>query len=194
MTLLCLALYRRYGIRVRMLVPLLALGLLLGVSGTARADCPAFLDQEFRKLHSKDSVNLCAVSEGKPLLLINTASHCGYTKQFEGLEALHKEYGERGLTVVGFASNDFRQEASSEEKAAEICYVNYGVTFTMLAPTHVRGDKANPVFAELARRTDAPSWNFNKYLVSADGSEVQHFGSNTRPQSAELRQAIESAL
>ena len=155
---------------------------------------PEFLNQEFRKLHSKESVNLCAVSDGKPVLVINTASHCGYTKQFEGLEALHQQYREQGLAVVGFASNDFRQEARSEEKAAEVCYVNYGVTFTMLAPTHVRGDNANPVFAELGRQAGAPSWNFNKYLVSADGKVVEHFGSNIKPQSAELRNAIERAL
>ena len=88
MTLLCLAMYRRYGQPARLLAPLVALALLLGLSNAASAACPEFLDQEFRKLHSKDSVNLCAVSDGKPLLVINTASHCGYTKQFEGLEAL----------------------------------------------------------------------------------------------------------
>jgi glutathione peroxidase len=173
---------------------LAALSLVPGLSSAAHAACPDYLDQEFRKLHSQESVNLCAVSNGKPLLVINTASHCGYTKQFKGLEALYQQYREQGLAVVGFASNDFRQEAKSEEKAAEVCYVNYGVTFTMLAPTHVRGDNANPVFAELARQAGAPNWNFNKYLVSADGTVVEHFGSGIEPQSAELRNAIERQL
>lgn len=164
------------------------------ISSSANANCPDFLDVEFRKLHSKDTVNLCEISEGKPLLVINTASHCGYTRQFGGLEALYQQYKDKGLQVVGFASNDFRQEASSEEKAADICYVNYGVTFTMLAPTSVRGDNANSVFTELARQAGAPSWNFNKYLVDTDGTVVDHFGSNIQPQGPELRNAIEQQL
>lgn len=163
-------------------------------AGTAQAACPDFLNQDMRKLHSKDVVNLCAVSAGNPVLIINTASHCGYTSQFKGLEALYQQYQEQGLQVIGFASNDFKQEARDEEKAAEICYVNYGVTFTMLAPSHVRGEQANPVFQELARQSQAPSWNFNKYLVDSNGEVVQHFGSNTKPDSKTLTAAIESLL
>ena len=159
----------------------------------AQAACPEFLNQEMRKLHSSETVNLCAVSDERPVLIINTASHCGFTPQFKGLEALHQKYGDR-LAVVGFASNDFKQEASSEEQAAEICYVNNGVTFTMIAPSHVKGDEANPVFQELAKQTDSPSWNFNKYLVDASGKVVEHFGSNTRPDSKDLTQAVESVL
>ena len=162
--------------------------------GAAHAACPDYLNQEMRKLHSKEMVNLCEVSAGKPMLIINTASHCGYTKQFKGLEALNKQYGDDGLQVVGFASNDFRQEAKDEEKAAEVCYVNYGVTFTMLAPSHVRGDEANPVFQELARQSKQPDWNFNKYLLDGQGNVVGHFGSNTTPDNAALRSAIESVL
>ena len=163
-------------------------------ASSAWAACPDYLNQEMRKLHSKDTVNLCEITEGKPVLVINTASHCGYTKQFKGLEALNKQYGERGLQVVGFASNDFRQEAKDEEKAAEVCYVNYGVTFTMLAPSHVRGGEANPVFQELARRTEEPGWNFNKYLIDRDGNVVEHFGSSTSPDDKALTSAIESLL
>jgi glutathione peroxidase len=128
------------------------------------------------------------------LLIVNTASHCGFTPQFKGLEALHKKYQSRGLTVIGFPSNDFRQEAKDEAKTADICYVNYGVTFTMLAPSSVTGTDANPVFQELNRRAGEPSWNFNKYLVSADGEVVKHFDSGVTPDSAELTRAVAQLL
>jgi glutathione peroxidase len=167
-------------------------GLLLG--GQAAAACPAFLDHDFKKLRSPDSVNLCAETAGKALLVVNTASHCGFTPQFKNLEAVHQKYKARGLVVVGFPSDDFKQEAGDEEQTAEICYINYGVTFTMLAPTSVKGADANPVFAELGRRTVAPSWNFNKYLVSADGRRVEHFDSDVTPDSVELSSAIERML
>lgn len=163
-------------------------------TSTAAGSCPDYLKQELRKLHSKEVVNLCEISAGKPLLIVNTASHCGYTPQFEGLEQVYEKYRERGLQVVGFASDDFRQEAKDEEKAAEVCYVNYGVTFTMIAPTHVRGADANPVFRELAKETQAPSWNFNKYLVDSSGKVIEHFDSNTSPDSPQLQQAIERLL
>jgi glutathione peroxidase len=166
---------------------------LLG-AGTAFASCPAYLDHDLRKLHSSDTVNLCQLGGGKPVLIVNTASHCGYTPQFRQLEMLYKRYREQGLEVVGFASDDFRQEANDEEQAAEVCYVNYGVTFTMLAPTHVRGDEANPIFRELAQQTQAPGWNFNKYLVDRSGKVVIHFDSNTAPDSPVLAQAIASVL
>ena len=128
------------------------------------------------------------------MLVINTASHCGYTPQFKGLEAVYQKYKQQGLVLVGFASDDFRQEDKDEAKAADICYINYGVTFTMLAPSHVRGDEANPVFQELASKTRASSWNFNKYLIDKNGNVVQHFGSNTKPEGKEMQQAIEQLL
>jgi len=169
--------------------------LALGASPAAAAEaCPAFLDHDFKKLRSRDSVNLCVAAAGKALLIVNTASHCGYTRQFEGLEALHQKYKDRGLFVVGFPSDDFKQEADTEAETAEVCFVNYGVTFTMLSPTSVKGAGANPVFAELAARTEAPAWNFNKYLVSADGKVVQHFASKVTPGSDELSGAIEKLL
>lgn len=167
--------------------------MLFAASGVS-ASCPHYLDGDLRKLHSSDQVNLCTISDGKPLLVVNTASHCGYTPQFKGLEALHQKYRSRGLTVVGFASNDFRQEAKDEQKAADVCYVNYGVTFTMIAPTHVKGDKANPLFQELAKQTLTPTWNFNKYLMDPTGKVVRRFDSNTTPDDPVLEQAIESLL
>jgi glutathione peroxidase len=165
------------------------------VSTTTRAaDCPAFLDHDFNRLHSSQSVNLCATYAGRPLLIVNTASHCGYTPQFKGLEALHRKYRARGLVVVGFPSDDFNQEAKDEAKTADICYVNYGATYTMLAPSSVGGSKAKPVFLELNRRAGEPSWNFNKYLVSADGKIVQRFDSDVTPESPQFARAVERLL
>jgi glutathione peroxidase len=171
----------------------LVAGLLFGSEVTA-GQCSAFLDHDFKKLRSEQSVNLCEAYAGKPLLIVNTASHCGYTPQFKGLEALNQKYRARGLVVVGFPSDDFKQEAKQEAETAEICYINYGVTFTMLSPSVVTGRNANPVFKELARKSSEPSWNFNKYLVSADGKVVQHFDSNVTPDSAQLNQAIGQLL
>ncbi len=163
-------------------------------SATAFAACPDYLNHSMRKLHSKEYINFCEAFSGRPMLIVNTASHCGYTPQFKGLEALHNKFHDRGLVVVGFASDDFRQEARDEASAANVCYVNYGVTFTMIAPSHVKGANANPVFQALNNQTQAPGWNFNKYLVDASGKVTQHFGSNTRPDSKALEAAIESVL
>lgn len=160
----------------------------------ATAGCPAHLNHEFRKLHSDESINLCEALNGRPALIVNTASHCGFTPQFEGLEALHERYGEKGLVVLGFPSDDFRQAARDEKKAAEVCYKNYGVTFTMLAPIKVRGNDAHPLFGELARQSSAPGWNFNKYVVDRDGRVIEHFGSMTGPESRRMRKAIERVL
>jgi glutathione peroxidase len=122
----------------------------------------------------------------KAVLVVNTASQCGYTPQFKGLEQLHKRYSER-LAIVGFPSNDFRQEHTDFEKISDVCYVNYGVTFTMLEPSSVKGEVANKLFKNLAKRTgEQPAWNFNKYLISADGSVVQHFASSVEPTSDEF--------
>lgn len=178
----------------RTLVPAMFAALLFLGTDARAAECPAFLNHEFQKLHSPKSVNLCDEFAGRPLLIVNTASHCGFTKQFKGLEALHRQYQSRGLVVVGFPSNDFNQEAKDQAETADVCYINYGVTFTMLAPTPVTGPNANPVFQELNRRAQEPSWNFNKFLVSGDGKTVQHFDSREAPDSPKLVKAIEQAL
>ena len=172
---------------------LVALLVTLG-SSSALAACPDFLDHSMRKLHSKEDVNFCQAFGNKPMLIVNTASHCGYTPQFKGLEALYNKYREQGLVVIGFASDDFKQEARDEASAAEVCYVNYGVTFTMIAPSHVKGAEANPIFQALNSQSQPPGWNFNKYLLDSSGKVVQHFGSNTKPDSKVLEAAIESVL
>lgn len=128
------------------------------------------------------------------MLIVNTASNCGFTPQFKGLEALHRQYKDAGLVVVGFSSDSFNQEAGTEAKAAEVCYVNYGVTFTMLAPISVKGDDAHPLFRELARQSSGPKWNFNKYVVDSSGKVVRHFNSGTRPNSPLLAENIKGVL
>ena len=158
------------------------------------ASCPDVLNHDMKKLRSKDTVNLCEAYSGKPVLVINTASHCGFTPQFKGLEALYQDYKDQGLAVAGFPSDSFNQEADSAEKTAEICYINYGVTFDMYSEIPVKGSDAHPMFAELAEAQGAPRWNFTKYLIDADGKVVAKWGSRTTPQDPELRQAIESAL
>ncbi len=178
----------------------LSLSLALGIAisagtsnaGSKETQCPDFLNHEFRKLHSQKKVNLCEKYNNKPIVVVNTASHCGYTKQFGDLEKLYQKYKKDGVEVIGFASNDFNQAAKSEEKAANICYKNYGVTFTMLAPSKIKGSEANPVFTHLGKHAKSPSWNFNKYVISNNG--IEHFGSSTKPLDSDLEKALVTAL
>jgi glutathione peroxidase len=165
------------------------------VAAAATAEtCPAYLNQDLQKLHSSDTINICKAFAGKPLLIVNTASHCGFTPQFKGLQALYEKYKDRGLEVVGFPSNDFNQEAKTDTETAEVCYINYGVKFTMLKESSVKGESANPIFKELAKQTSQPQWNFNKYLVKPDGTVTQYFDSKVTPDSDEMNQAIEKLL
>ncbi len=180
-------------------VLLLAIGAVRAVAAppaapSAPAACPAFLDHEFQRLHSAQTTNPCREFAGRPLLIVNTASHCGYTPQFKGLQALHATYAPRGLVVLGFPSDDFHQEAADAAETAQVCYLNYGVKFTMFATSPVTGAGANPVFRELARQSKAPDWNFTKYLVTADGRVVGRFPSAVEPDAPELRSAIEALL
>lgn len=182
---------------VRWVVPSCLLSAAVCAAPTAQPavahNCAAWLDQTLRSLHSSQSRNLCEAYAGKALLIVNTASYCGYTPQFKELEALHQRYRAQGLVVIGFPSDDFWQEASDESKTARLCFVNYGVTFDRSAPISVRGAGAHPLFRELAHRGDGfPRGNFHKYLVDADGNVAGT--SRVAPQSEALRAAIERVL
>lgn len=166
----------------------------LPAATAAAAACPSLLKHSFNRLQDEKPQALCQYS-GKVLLVVNTASYCGFTGQFEGLEALNAKYAGRGLVVLGFPSSDFKQEDADAKKTAEVCFNTYGVKFPMFTDTRVKGDGAHPLFAELARATGSqPSWNFNKYLVGRDGKPIAHFGSMTGPDSRKMVSAIESAL
>lgn len=171
------------------------IALLLSMPASVFAQCEGLLDFESKRLHSKQNVDFCEAFAGKTLLVVNTASRCGFTPQFKELEALYQKYKDEGLEIVGFPSNSFRQEMADEKSTAEVCYKNYGVSFTMVAPSDVKGPAQNAFFKALSERTNsAPNWNFNKYLVSADAKEITQYGSNVNPLNSPLEAAIQSML
>lgn len=146
-------------------------------------------------LGKNTAASACDYFKGhKAVLVVNTASKCGYTGQFEGLEALYQKYKGQGLQVLGFPSDDFLgQEFAEAEKTAEVCYRNYGVKFPMFAQVEVRGGDAHPLFKRLREASgESPSWNFHKYLI-VDG-KVQSFGTRVKPDDATLVAAVERAL
>ena len=156
--------------------------------------CSKLLQHTFKRLQDEKPQSLCDYS-GKVVLAVNTASYCGFTHQFEGLEALYSRYVSRGLVILGFPSDDFKQEDPDSRKIASVCFNTYGVKFPMFTVTKVRGNDAHPFFAELAKATGSqPSWNFNKYLIGRDGKPIKHFGSSTDPESRVIKVTVESAL
>lgn len=164
--------------------------------GAQALDCAGTdINVDMRRLLGS-SENLCQSYGGKVLLVVNVASHCGFTPQYEALEKVYKTYKDRGLVVLGFPSGDFGgQEFEDEGKIEKFCKANFGVTFPMFGKTSVKGDQANPLFKQLIQRTgQAPGWNFNKYLVGRDGKVIAHYPSQAKPDGTQLTQAIESAL
>jgi len=158
-------------------------------------DCPALLAHTMPKLHSDKTVDLCEAFKGKPLLIVNTASHCGFTGQFRDLQALYESHNERGLEILGIPSDSFKQEAKTAAETAQICYRNYGVTFTMAAEQNVKGAGAHELFQQLKAQTgDEPQWNFHKFLLDRDGNVVSNFPSHVKPTDPEILQAVESIL
>ena len=153
------------------------------------------LDHSFAPLAGGSDVHLAELA-GNVILVVNTASQCGLTPQYEGLEKLYERYREKGLIVLGFPSNDFgAQEPGSHDEIAQFCRLNFGVTFLMFGKTTVKGDGAHPFFVRLAEITGAaPKWNFHKYLISRDATRVLAFGSMTRPDDPELLAAIDAFI
>ena len=160
----------------------------------ASAACPALLNHSFPRLQDDAPQSLCQY-QGQVVLVVNTASYCGFTRQYEGLEKLYSKYKDRGLIVLGFPSNDFgNQEPGSNKEIAEFCYNTFGVKFPMLANKSVKGGKANPLFKQLAQQSESPGWNFHKYIIGRDGKLVRSFSSLVSPNDRRLTSEIERAL
>jgi glutathione peroxidase len=156
--------------------------------------CPALLQQTFLRLQDEKPQSLCQYS-GKVLVVVNTASFCGFTPQYEGLEALHSKYRDRGLVVLGFPSNDFSQESGSNKEVAAFCESTFGVKFPMFIKSSVSGKDSNPLFKQLAAKSGTTvKWNFYKYVIGRDGLAVTGFNSMADPQSRQFIKEVEKQL
>ena len=164
-------------------------------AATPSAACPAILKHSFKRLQDEAPQDLCQYA-GKVVLVVNTASYCGFTGQYEGLEALYATYQSKGLVVLGFPSNDFgKQEPGSDKEIADFCYNTYAVKFPMFSKTAVVGPARNPLYAALAQASgQSPRWNFHKYLIDRSGKVVANFASAVEPQAKPLLAAIDKAL
>jgi len=155
--------------------------------------CSPLLDHKFTSLQGKP-VNLCAYVN-RPILVVNTASKCGYTRQFEKLELMNKAYEKRGLVVLGFPSNDFNQELATNKEIANFCRLTYAIEFPMIEQSAVKGAKASPFFKQLAAAAgEAPQWNFHKYLIAPDGKTVYGYRSAVEPDSPEIMKRLRPML
>ncbi len=165
-------------------------------ASTSALGCPETLNFSKRTLGGEEEVNLCERYSGRVVLVVNTASRCAYTPQYDGLEALYREYKDRGLVVLGFPSNDFgAQEPGTEKQIQNFCRLTYGVEFPMFEKSRVRAGNAEPLYETLTRLSgESPRWNFHKYLIDREGQLVGSFSSAVKPQSGELVQAIEALL
>ena len=170
--------------------------LLIAITTPALACESPLLDQDFRQLASKEEINLCETYHDKVVLVVNTASKCGNTPQYDGLEKLYEQFKSEGLVVLGFPSNDFMgQEPGTEDQIEEFCRLTYGVEFPMFQKTSVKKDNADPFFVALAESSGTyPTWNFHKYLIGRDGVLISDFSPRTQPYDDKLVAAIEQAL
>ena len=180
------------------LLAALAMALGMAAAPVRAANCPGLLDRQLPRLQDEKPQNLCQYA-GKVVLVVNTASFCGYTPQYKSLEALNARYGKRGLVVLGFPSNDFGgQEPGKNADIADFCENTFNVRFPMFAKTavkSVRGGPVNPLYAALAERSgEAPKWNFHKYLIGRDGVSVTSYGSAVDPESPRFVKDIEKLL
>ena len=181
-----------------MLAAVLSLGFEMAQASTQTAvqapACPAILNHSFDRLQDEKPQSLCQYA-GKVVLVVNTASFCGFTSQYKGLETLNTQYKDRGLVVLGFPSNDFSQEKGSNKDIAAFCESTFGVKFPMFTKTQVTGDGAAPLFKQLTTQTgQKPRWNFHKYLIGRDGKVIDQYSSMTGPESKTLLSAIDKAL
>ncbi|MEY2837861.1 MAG: hypothetical protein RJB60_160 [Pseudomonadota bacterium] len=172
-----------------------ALSMTSPVQAATPATCSPLLSKTFPRLQDEKPQSLCQYA-GQVVLVVNTASYCGFTSQYKGLEALYAKYKDKGLVVLGFPSNDFgSQEPGSAKEIAEFCTNTYGVKFPMFAKSHVRGDEVNPLHAELIKATGTtPKWNFYKYLIGRDGKAVTSYSSMTTPEDRGFVGDIEKQL
>jgi len=172
--------------------------MLFGLFGAkpALASCGELLNHDVRMLNDDTQVNLCEAYKGKVLLVVNTASKCGFTGQYEGLEALQARYKDQGFAVLGFPSGDFGgQEFRDEQGIQDFCRTTYGVQFPMFEKTHVTGTAASPFWKQLiAESGTSPKWNFYKYLIGRDGKVINSYVSFTGPESDNIVKPIEAAL
>ena len=158
------------------------------------AACPTLLKQTVLRLQDEKQQSLCQYG-GKVVVVVNTASFCGFTSQYEGLEGLYSKYKDKGLVVLGFPSNDFSQETGSNKQIAEFCANTFGVKFPMFTKTSVTGKDASPLFQQLSAKTGVPpKWNFHKYVISRDGQRVVSFNSMAAPDSKQFVAEIEKQL
>ena len=173
---------------------LLAPALLAAAGVAGAASCPALPDHRVKTLKGQDA-DLCDYS-GKVVLVVNTASYCGYTPQYKGLESLYQKYRSQGLVVLGFPSNDFgAQEPGSNEQVADFCERTYAVKFPMFDKSVVKGADAGPMYQGLiAASGQPPKWNFHKYLIGRDGKLRESFPSKVAPEDPELVSAVEQAI
>jgi glutathione peroxidase len=179
---------------LKFVAPLLLLAGTVPAWAQQAPSCPALLNQQFNRLQDETPQNLCKYA-GQVLLVVNTASYCGFTKQYEGLEKLHAKFNPKGLVVLGFPSNDFAQEPGSTKEIADLCFNTYGVQFPMFSKTAVSGVNANPFHASLARLSGtAPKWNFHKYLIDRQGNVVGNYASRVTPDDPKLIADIEKTL
>jgi len=167
--------------------------LLMGVSTMGNASCDVLYNHQFTTLDGKP-FDLCDYQD-KPILVVNTASKCGFTPQFEALEGLYKQYKSNGLLVIGFPSNDFKQELNEDKKIGDFCKMTYGVEFPMMSKSSVRGNDVNPFYKQLIERSGtSPKWNFYKYVIAPNAEKVTVFSSMTKPDSQKLLHEIKPYL
>jgi glutathione peroxidase len=166
--------------------------LLVAAAPLVAAECPATLAHEKRVLAGDERVDLCERYLGQVILVVNTASRCAYTPQYDSLERLYARYRDQGFVVLGFPSNDFgAQEPGSEKQISDFCRLTYNVAFPMFEKTHARRDIADPLYRTLGELAgDYPSWNFHKYLLGRDGRLVGSYPSHVRPDDPRLINAI----